>query len=182
MKRSLTIAALSAALVASSAASAMAEDTKNTADHGASPATGCSVDGTSGPWYSVSGKSPVYIPDSSSRVYGTSNVTLTLTVGKSWSVSGSVTGTAGSDAGVIFAKASASLSVSLTGTRSGTLTQGGSWTVPSGRTGWFEIGTTNAYSFKWSKFKLDSKCNNVILASGTGKAPTKTANPMFTHS
>lgn len=82
----------------------------------------------------------------------------------------------------LLVKANASLAIQTTKSRTSSLTQSGSWTVPGPGTGWLEVGTNNGYSFKWEKYKFNSPCTKVVLASGTSKAPAKTASPYFKHS
>lgn len=146
------------------------------------PLATCSPDGTSGPWFSFGSKTATYIADPSSRIYGDPGVTLSIQVGKSYTFSSSVTGTTGITVDELLVKANASLAIQTAKSRTTTLTQAGSWTVPGTKQGWFEVGTTNAYSFTWEKYKFNSPCTKVVLATGKSSAPLKTASPYFKHS
>lgn len=149
---------------------------------GIEPYVTCSPDGTDGPWFAFSDKASIYIPDPSTRVYGDAGVTLSILVGKSYTFSTSVTGTTGITVESLLVKANASLAIQTSKSRTSSLTQGGSWKVPGPGQGWLEVGTTDAYSFKWEKYKFNSPCTKVALATGTTKAPSKTASPYFKHS
>ena len=133
--------------------------------------------------YSFSGKKKIYIRAKDGRVYGDSGITLSISKGVSKTIGGSVTGTASAEAGVIFAKASASLAISVQGSRTTTTTFSGTWTVPkSQKTGWLEVGTYDGYTFKWSRYHYASPCRKVVDAKGTGKGPTRSASLAFKHS
>jgi len=135
------------------------------------------------PYYSFSGKKPIYIRAKNGRIYGSSGVTLSITKGVSKTIGGSLTGTSSAEAGAIFAKASVSLAISVEYSRTTTTTFGGSWTVPDNQdTGWLEVGTKNGYTFKWQRYHYRAPCTKVIEAHGTAKGPKKTAALMFKHS
>lgn len=135
------------------------------------------------PYYSFSHKKPIYIRARDGRIYGQSGVTLSITKGVSKTIGGSVTGTASAEAGVIFAKASVSLAISVQYSRTTTTTFGASWTVPKKqKVGWLEVGTRGGYTFRWKRYHYVSPCRVVVDAHGTAKGPKKTAALMFRHS
>lgn len=145
-------------------------------------ATACDPGGKA-PYYSFSGKKPIYIRAKDGRVYGQSGVTLGISKGVSKTIGGSVTGTGSAEAGAIFAKASVSLAISVQYTRTTTTTFSGSWTVPKSQsTGWLEVGTNEGYTFNWKRYHYKSPCTQVVDASGTAKGPKTTAALMFKHS
>lgn len=129
--------------------------------------------------YSVSTTS-VYVGNIDERVYGKSGGTLTISKGTTQTWSGSITGTTTAEAGVIFAKASASVGITISSSRTQSLTVGYSWTVPSTQsTGWIEAGN-RGYNVKYTKYNYLSPCKYNVLKTGTVKGVT--SNVMFTHS
>lgn len=133
--------------------------------------------------WSFSNKSLVYKAAKHGRVYGQSGVTLTIQKGTSYTVGGSVTGTTGVDAGILFAKASASLAISVTASRTTSTIFTGSWKVPATQAwGWLEVGTKQAYKFSWKKYHMVGECTVHVDAHGTAKAPTRSAALAFRHS
>ena len=135
------------------------------------------------PYYSFSGKRPVYIRAKDGRVYGQSGVTLSISKGVSKTIGGSLTGTSAAEAGAIFAKASVSLAISVQYSRTTTTTFGGSWTVPKNQsTGWLEVGTKGGYTFKWKRYHYRTPCTKVVDGHGTARGPKKSAALMFRHS
>jgi hypothetical protein len=135
------------------------------------------------PHYAFSGKKAIYIPARHGRVYGQSGVTLSISKGVSKTIGGSLTGTSSAEAGVIFAKASVSLAISVQYARTTTTTFGGSWTVPKKQSvGWLEVGTRGGYTFKWQRYHYRTPCTKVVDAHGTAKGPRKSAALMFRHS
>lgn len=110
---------------------------------------------------------------SGAAVTGGPGVTLSITRSKSFTVSGSVTGTAGFDAGAIIAKASASVGVTLGASYSSTITHGGSWKVPrTWKVGELAVGSLT-YSGKWYQKRELPTCRIYTSKSGSFKAPRK---------
>jgi hypothetical protein len=142
----------------------------------------CNPGGKS-PYYKFSGKKLTYLRARDGRIYGQSGVTLSISKGVSKTIGGSVTGTGSAEAGVIFAKASVSLAISVQYSRTTTTTFGASWTVPKSQpTGWLEVGTNNGYTFRWKRYHYRSPCTVVVDAHGTAKGPKRTAALFFKHS
>lgn len=131
--------------------------------------------------YSFSNRKKIYIASRGSRIYGDRNVTLKIESGISHTISGSITGTAEVEAGVLFAKASASLAVTVGGSVTTTSNHGGSWKVTQ-KVGWLEVGTLNGYSFSWTKFHYKAPCTKVVEGKGTAKAAVKGAPAYYKHS
>lgn len=122
----------------------------------------------------------MYVGNSGNRVYGQSGGTITISYGQTWTTTGSVSLTAGVDAGVIFSKVSASVGVSVAKSKGTTATSSYSWKVPAAqKTGWVERGNYG-YTGSWQKGHYKSPCTWVTTASGSYKGVTKT--PWYTHS
>lgn len=121
-----------------------------------------------------------YIGNSSTRVYGASGGTLTISAGKQTTVSGSLQGTASAEAGVIFAKASASVGISIGLSKTVTVTNSYSWKVPASQSvGWIELGSAG-YQITWSKGYYSTPC--VWNRTGGGTILGATSSPYFAHS
>lgn len=131
--------------------------------------------------YSISNKKKIYIASYGSRIYGDKGVTFKIESGISHTISGSITGTAEWEAGALFAKASASLSVTIGGSVTTSKNHGGSWKVTQS-VGWLEVGTLNGYSFNWTKYYYKAPCTKVIQGKGTAKAAVKGAPAYYKHS
>lgn len=112
---------------------ALAEDGPPPSDLSVKPFVTCSPGGNRGPWFAYSGKKLAYI--AVTRIYGQPGIILKFSAGQSFTSGGSITGAVGADAGVLFAKASSSLAVQVTGSITTSLTAAGSWKVPPGKNG-----------------------------------------------
>lgn len=130
---------------------------------------------------SISNKKKIYMASKGSRVYGDRGVTLSISKGVSHTISGQITGTVSVEAGVLFAKASASLAVTVGASVTTTTNIGGSWKVTQ-KVGWLEVGTLHGYSFSWTKFHYRAPCKKVTEGKGTAKAAAKNAPAYYKHS
>lgn len=121
-----------------------------------------------------------YITDGASRIYGSPGGTLTIASGTSKAISGSLQTTASAEAGVVFAKASVSVGVTIGLTRTVTTTNSYSWVVPADQNpGWIELGSAG-YQINWTKGSWQSPCTWV--QTGSGRVLGATSNQYFTHS
>jgi uncharacterized membrane protein len=140
------------------------------------PATGDSVSVCeTGYFYSTAQTAAYIAAKSGDRIYGDAGVTLTIAKGTTHTFSGSLTGTTTAEAGVIFAKASLAVGLTVGYSRAATTTQGGSWTVPSNQNpGWLEMGD-HAYNVKYTKYHYASPCTKVNDKTNTIKGATNSA-------
>lgn len=125
--------------------------------------------------YSICNKKKIYMASRGSRTHGDRGVTLSISSGISHTIGGTVTGTVEVEAGVLFAKASASL-VTVGGSVTTTSNSGGSWTVTK-KVGWLEVGTRSGYSFNWTEFQHKAPGTKVIQGKGTGRRRPKMRRP-----
>lgn len=139
----------------------------------------CAPDGAqNGYYWNVN---PVYkFVGSGQRSYGDPGGTINVSVGKTATVSGSITGTTSVDAGVVFVKASASVGVTIGASSSVTVTSGYSWPVPASHApgAYVEIGSAG-YRIDWQKGTYASPCTYVVKGSGVITGVTK--NIAFSH-
>ena len=130
-------------------------------------------------WCSTS-SSATYVGDRSTRAYGDAGGTLSITVGRQVTTGGSISGTTTAEAGVIFAKASVQVGVTVHRDWSNSVSHTYSWTVPSTqRVGWLEAGH-RAYWVSYSKKVLSWPCTPRVVKSG--KILGNTSNIQFKHS
>jgi hypothetical protein len=130
--------------------------------------------------YYTTTQSPTYRGDSDTRTYGRSGGTLTIALGESVTTGGSITGTTSAEAGVIFAKASVSVGVTIKKDWTSSVTRSYSWKVPSTQsTGWIEAGH-HAYKVSYTKKTLVAPCN--LRTDKTGTIVGNTSAIEFTHS
>lgn len=128
--------------------------------------------------YSVS-PSATYRGDKSTRTYGQSGGTISIALGESVTTGGSITGTTSAEAGVIFAKASVSVGVTIKKDWTNSTTRSYSWKVPKAqKTGWIEAGH-RAYAVSYTKNTIVAPCN---VKKKTGKIVGNTSNIQFIHS
>lgn len=124
--------------------------------------------------------SATYRADSDTRTYGRSGGTLTITLGESVTTGGSISGTTTAEAGVIFAKASVSVGVTIKKDWTNSVTRAYSWPVPSKQsTGWIEAGH-RAYYVSYKQYRVDANCLDKLVKSG--KILGNTSNIRFNHS
>jgi hypothetical protein len=168
----LFVGALSSALLLSAAGNAFAATTQATGDvH--------SIVCETGTFYNES-HSDRYIGNSSTRVYGASGGTLTITAGKSTTTSVDTGITAKIDAELVWLKVSASVSHTVGKSSNVTTTSGYSWKVPDSQgTGWLEMGA-HGYNISWNKGYYRTPCIWVQTDSGTLLGTT--SNVQFAHS
>jgi hypothetical protein len=133
------------------------------------------------PGYSVSQVSSSFIRDPSKTVYGHPGVTLTVSVAKGHTWTGTITGTAKGQYGAIVVSAELSVSASISYARTTTVTLGGSWKVPkSQRLGWLALGS-EGYRMRWTHGShLGAACHWVVDDSGTARLPARA--PVIGHS
>jgi hypothetical protein len=119
----------------------------------------------------VSNAVGTFVPDDSKKVYGASGVTLSISVDAGHSWSGTVGGSVSSDIDFIVASAQASISTSITYTKTTTTHIGGSWTVPSNQsTGWLALGS-RGYSMHWQYAGYTASCGYRVIRSGGATRP-----------
>jgi hypothetical protein len=125
-------------------------------------------------------QTPVYVGNPATRVFGSPGGVLSISVGQTTTVSGSLQTTVTAEAGVIFAKASASVGITIGLSRAVTVTSGFTWTVPANQPhGWVEIGL-HGYRINWSRYHYVTPCRQVTDRSGTLVGVT--SNIHFGHS
>lgn len=143
---------------------------------GAAGTQACQPAGTQ---YNTS-QSVSYIANGTSRIYGSAGGTLTIAAGTSKTISGSLQTTASAEAGVVFAKASVSVGVTIGLSKTVTTTNSYSWVVPANQNpGWIELGSAG-YQISWTKGTWQSPCTWV--QTGSGSILGATSNQYFTHS
>ncbi len=98
--------------------------------------------------------------------------TVSITKGRSWTVSASMTATVSAEAGVVFAKASASLGVTVGASYTGSTSFTYSLNVPKGKTQKLQQ-YKKAKTFTVTKYKLVYPCKYVRVYKQTVKAPIK---------
>lgn len=129
--------------------------------------------------YSIS-TSPTYLGDPDTRTYGQSGGTLSIDVSSSVTTTGTITGTTTAEAGAIFAKASASVGVSIELSKTSTVTRSYRWTVPSTQSvGWVEAGH-HSYRISYNKHQIVAPCTDKVVKSN--KVLGTTVNIEFKHS
>jgi hypothetical protein len=116
------------------------------------------------------------------RDYGDAGVVVAIAVGEATTWTGSVTGGVSAEAGIIFAKASTSFSVTISASHSTTVTKSGSWTVPeSARKGGYLEAGASGISFDYKKTYWVSPCKKKTV-SGSAKGLIPTSSVWFsTH-
>lgn len=113
-------------------------------------------------------QSDVYIPGRY-RAYGDPGVTISIAAGITNTWTGTITGGATAEVGAIFAKASATFSVSVSHSKANTTVYSGSWTVPTGvRGGYLEAGG-HGLAFNYVKEYYVTPCTlKRVTGTGTG--------------
>lgn len=105
---------------------------------------------------------------SSSYIKGPGSISLKL--GRSWTVSASMTASVTAEAGVVFAKASATLGITVGASYSDTLDKTYTLSVPKGKVRRLQQ-YKRAYKFGVKKTRLDSKCIARTVYNTTVTAP-----------
>jgi hypothetical protein len=120
-----------------------------------------------------------YVGNRATRVFGAPGTLLQISRGTTKTVSGELQTTATVEAGVIFAKVSATVGVTVGLSMAVTTTQGGEWLVPATKpSGWFEMGA-HGYQINWKKGTYVSPCRFVVADFGSLLGPT--SSPYFMH-
>ncbi len=121
-----------------------------------------------------------YIGNSANRTYGEYPGTITVSKGTTKTVSGSLQTTVSADAGVIFAKVSTSVGISVGLSKAVTTNSSYSWTVPKSEgTGYVEMGS-HGYRISWRYGSYSAGCQ--FVAQRSGQLSGVTANVEFVHS
>ncbi|MFJ8005588.1 hypothetical protein [Streptomyces fagopyri] len=137
---------------------------------------GCPPD----PSISITKAKSVFVGDKSKTVYGQSGVTLSVSVAKGHTWTGTVTYAAKISESIIVASAEETFGGSVSYAKTTTVTLGGSWKVPaSQRDGWLALGS-KGYSFSWEKGSYNGGCKWIVSNHGTAKLPA--LSPYIAHS
>ncbi|MFC9635084.1 hypothetical protein ACFTY8_39000 [Streptomyces mirabilis] len=145
------------------------------ANHPMNP-DGCPPD----PGFSFSSVKGTFVGDKSKTVYGQSGVTLSVSVAKGHTWTGTITASAKLSESYLIASAEESISGSISYAKTTTVTLGGSWTVPkTQKEGWLALGS-QGYSFGWQYGSYNGACRWIVSNHGTAKLPAK--SPFIAHS
>lgn len=127
----------------------------------------------SGGWVYTTTKTsgPTFQQAAGASVSGDGGITLSLSRSKTYTVTGTISGSTSAEAGVIFAKASATVGASVALSHSSTITSGGTWTVPSNWAGGRLTAGSMKYGGGWKKFQELPNCSLVLNKSGTWNGP-----------
>ncbi|MEU6220113.1 hypothetical protein ABZ845_21730 [Streptomyces sp. NPDC047022] len=140
-------------------------------------ADGCPYDG---PSVSLSNVKSTFVGDKSKTVYGQSGVTLSVSVAKGHTWTGTFTYSAKLSQSIIIESAEESISGSVSYAKTTTVTLGGTWKVPNNqRDGWLALGS-KGYSFNWDYGSLNGGCKWISTSHGTAKLPA--LSPYIAHS
>lgn len=130
--------------------------------------------------YTQTSQTGIHISQGAYRAYGQGGGTITVSKGKTVTLSGTLQSTVSADAGVIFAKVSASVGVSVGLSKAVTATSSYSYAVPAGVSqGWVEMGS-HGYQIHWEKGHYASPCTWIVDSSGNLSGTTDQVD--FTHS
>ncbi len=162
--RSVTALLGACALALTGVASANASDVSG----GASPYGLCNG---GVPDLSVTNVNRAYVPGSY-QLPGSPGANLTIAVGTSSTVTGSVTVSTSVEAGAIFAKASVSAGITLSASTTSTATYSVNATIPA-EGGYIELGSEGR-SFNWSATTYNNNCVVTNQESGSGTGATTT--------
>jgi hypothetical protein len=128
----------------------------------------------------LTSESGTYIGNPANRTYGQYPGTIIVSKGTTKTVSGSLQTTVSAEAGVIFAKVSTSIGLSVGLSRAVTTDSSYSWAVPKSQaTGYVEMGS-HGYRISWRYGSYNSSCQ--FVTQRTGQLSGVTANVEFTHS
>ncbi|GAA2300081.1 hypothetical protein GCM10010234_48550 [Streptomyces hawaiiensis] len=121
-----------------------------------------------------------FVGDKSKTVYGQSGVTLSVSVAKGHTWTGTFTYAAKLSESVLVASAEETISGSISYAKTTTVTLSGSWKVPaSQKDGWLALGS-KGYSFKWERGSTNGGCKWIVSNHGTAKLPA--LSPYIAHS
>jgi hypothetical protein len=137
---------------------------------------GCPPD----PSVSITKVKSVFVGDKSKTVYGQSGITLSVSVAKGHTWTGTFTYAFKLDESIIVASAEETISGSVSYAKTTTVALGGSWKVPaSQRDGWLALGS-KGYSFNWERGSYNGGCKWIVSNHGTAKFPA--LSPYIAHS
>ena len=144
----------------------------------AAPAANAACDDVGKAYYTVTSKAWTWKATSLTSSYVRGPGSVSLTKGRTWTVSASATGTTSAEAGVIFAKASASVSVTLGGSYSGTQSFTYTLNVPAGKTQRLQQ-YKRALKFTIVKKRVVAPCNFQTVWTKTITAPTASKGDQY---
>lgn len=131
-------------------------------------------------FYSVSNSLGRFVRDSRKTVYGQPGVTLSVSAEKGTQWSGTVGGSVEGDVGFILASAKATVSASVTYSKTTTVALGGVWTVPAGKNlGWLALGS-QGYVMSWEYGENTPQCRYSRIRGGSASLPA--LSPVIGHS
>ncbi|MFJ5531642.1 hypothetical protein [Streptomyces sp. NPDC093261] len=140
-------------------------------------ADGCPNDG---PSVSITNVKGTFVRDNDETVYGQSGVTLSVSVAKGHTLTGTVTYSAKLSQSIIIESAEETVGGSVSYAKTTTVTLGGTWKVPSNqKDGWLALGS-KGYSFNWDYGSLNGGCKWHSISHGTAKLPA--LSPYIAHS
>ncbi|MBY8342951.1 hypothetical protein LXH13_20305 [Streptomyces spinosirectus] len=121
-----------------------------------------------------------FVGDKSKTVYGQSGVTLSVSVAKGHTWTGTISYAVKLSESILVSSAEETISGSISYAKTTTVTLGGSWKVPaSKRDGWLALGS-KGYSFKWERGSTNGGCKWIVSNHGTAKLPA--LSPYIAHS
>lgn len=122
-----------------------------------------------------------FVGDKSKTVYGDSGVTLSLSVAKGHTWTGTFTYSGTFEESAIIASAKETVGGSISYAKTTTVTLSGSWKVPaSQRSGWLALGS-QGYTMNWKTTRTRGNCQGEeTIGHGTAKLPAK--SPYIKHS
>ncbi|MEU7381204.1 MULTISPECIES: hypothetical protein [unclassified Streptomyces] len=139
-------------------------------------AEGCPPD----PSFSFTSVKSTFVGDKSKTVYGQSGVTLSVSVAKGHTWTGTVTYSAKLSESILVASAEETISGSISYAKTTTVALSGSWKVPaSQKDGWLALGS-KGYSFNWERGSYNGGCKWIVSNHGTAKLPA--LSPYIAHS
>jgi len=124
-------------------------------------------------------KSDVYI-SGSLRVYGTGPATLSMSSGRSSTVTGTVGGSVSAEGSAIFAKVSATVSGSVAKSKTVTTQSTYSITVPSGKSMYIEVGA-HGLGYRASVRKMSPVTCSFVTVAGDVKYPKTSGAIWYTQ-
>ncbi|MET8982532.1 hypothetical protein ABZX85_43840 [Streptomyces sp. NPDC004539] len=137
---------------------------------------GCPPD----PTFSFSNVKSTFVGDKSKTVYGQSGVTLSVSVAKGHTWTGTISYAAKLSESILVASAEETISGSISYAKTTTVTLGGTWKVPANqKDGWLALGS-KGYSFKWQRGSYNGACKWIVSNHGTAKLPA--LSPYIAHS
>ncbi|MGQ5634255.1 MULTISPECIES: hypothetical protein [unclassified Streptomyces] len=130
--------------------------------------------------FSFSNVKGTFVRDPSKTVYGQSGVTLSVSVAKGHTWTGTITYSAKLSESILIASAEETISGSISYAKTTTVTLGGSWQVPKNqKDGWLALGS-KGYSFNWEHGSYNGGCKWIVSNHGTARLPA--TSPYIAHS